>query len=188
MKFYNYLLITVICFSVFTFSEVSAKKKTMPKVYLFGFSASFTDSLVYFTDIQAVDSAWTDTKTKFLLGRENYSYQLRDYFRDNQNKPNRTCIVMYGWKRKDAEKQLIKMKSLYTVKGKGKYNVKYLNENDFKFTPINVSYDYPETADEEKPSKKEKKRPTDMKRPNGKGPKGDTSIPDNHGGDMDGRF
>lgn len=188
MKLYNYLFITVICFSVFTFSEVSAKKKAMPKVYLFGFSASFTDSLVYFTDIQAVDSAWIDTRTKFLLGRENYSYQLRDYFRDNQDKPNRTCIVMYGWKRKDAEKQLLKMKNLYTVKGKGKYDVKYLNENDFKFIPINISYDNPEYANEEKPAKKEKKKITGMKRPEGKGPEGDAGAPDNHGRGINGRF
>ena len=46
--------------------QVSAKQKIEPR-YLFGFAASFADSTVYFTDIQKVDSAWIDTKTKFLL-------------------------------------------------------------------------------------------------------------------------
>ena len=48
-------------------TTVEAKVKVAPKMYIFGFSASFKNSIVYFTDIQELDSAWIDTKTKFLL-------------------------------------------------------------------------------------------------------------------------
>ena len=58
----------------------SAKVKCVPKVYAIGFAASFNDSIVYFTDIQEIDSAWINDKNKFLIGRDNYSYQLKNYF------------------------------------------------------------------------------------------------------------
>ena len=58
----------------------SAKNKVVPKIYVFGLSASFNDSIVYFTEIQEIDSAWINDKNSFLLHRNNYSYQLRDYF------------------------------------------------------------------------------------------------------------
>lgn len=56
--------------------QTTAKGKMEPR-YVFGFSASFADSTVYFTDIQKLDSTWIDTKSKFLLGREQYSSQLK---------------------------------------------------------------------------------------------------------------
>ena len=36
----------------------ASAKVERTKVYMFGFSASFTDSLVYMTAIQELDSAW----------------------------------------------------------------------------------------------------------------------------------
>lgn len=138
MKSFKYLFIAAILASALTVTGVSAKRKMMPRVYMFGFCASFTDSTVYFTNVQAVDSAWMDTKTKFLLGRDNYSYQLRDYFTYNQNMPNRTCIVMFGEKKKDVEEKYMKLKKKYTIKAKDMYDVKYLSESDFKFKPINM--------------------------------------------------
>ena len=35
---------------------MTAKNKTVQKVYLYGFSASFKDSVVYFTDIQELEN------------------------------------------------------------------------------------------------------------------------------------
>ena len=59
--------------------NVAAQKyQKVPRLYVFGIAASFNDSVVYITDIQQVDSAWMATKTKFLLGRNNYSNQLKE--------------------------------------------------------------------------------------------------------------
>ena len=33
-------------------------KDEMKRIYIFGFASSFNDSIVCFTDVQAVDSAW----------------------------------------------------------------------------------------------------------------------------------
>ena len=54
-------------------------KDEMKRIYIFGFASSFNDSIVCFTDVQAVDSAWLNSKNHFLVSREDYSYQLRDY-------------------------------------------------------------------------------------------------------------
>lgn len=86
------------------FSSLSASAKNEVKTaYIFGFASSFNDSTVYFTDVQKVDSAYFTRKNKFLVSRENYSYQLRDYL-EQQGAGNRTCIVMFDFNQKKAEK------------------------------------------------------------------------------------
>lgn len=125
--------------------ETSAKRIQVPKLYIFGFSASFTDSIVYMTDVQEIDSAWIDNKTKFLVGREQYSYQLKNYFANTLNMQGRTCIVIYATKREEAEKKYVKMKRLYTIKAKNRYDMRYLSVTDFRFKPVVLS---PEEIDQ----------------------------------------
>lgn len=116
-----------------SFVGVSAKIFCVPKLYAFGFSASFNDSIVYFTDIQEIDSAWINDKTDFLVSRDNYSYQLKNYF-TNIGQEHRTCVISFALKRKDIEKKYKKMKGKY-VKA-GKFSIKTLGKNDFQFTTI----------------------------------------------------
>lgn len=111
----------------------SGKLKCVPKIYAFGFSASFNDSIVYFTDIQEIDSAWINDKNKFLVSRDNYSYQLKNYF-INIGLPHRTCIISYALNKKDIEKKYEKMKSKYVKSGN--FTIKDVNEQDFHFTAI----------------------------------------------------
>lgn len=145
MKYFKYLLTAVLLAAVTSFSGLSAKEKIVPKVYMFGFSASFNDSIVYFTDVQTVNNAWIDTKEKFLLGRESYSHQLKDYLAGTMKQPYRTCIVIYAQKRKDVEKKYMKLKKKYTARNKDKYDVKYINSSEFNFKTVNMSSE--ETAE-----------------------------------------
>lgn len=124
-----------------------AKKVQPPCVYIFGFSASFQDSVVYMTDVQAVKGAWIESKSKFLLGREHYSRQLADYFSSHQQ-PNRVCMVMFALKREDAEKKFLKLRKQYTSKSKRTYDMRYLNATEFEFTPVNMG-DEPTTDSKE---------------------------------------
>ena len=102
-------------------------------VYMYGFASSFNDSTVYFTEIIRVDSAYIDSKTKFLYGRNNYSYQLRDYLAKN-GFDNATCITSFALNRKKAEKKYLSMRKRY-LEG-GHYTIKYLKNEDFVFLPI----------------------------------------------------
>lgn len=134
MKLYKNVIAALTLFVVASsFVGVSAKIVCVPKLYAFGFSASFNDSIVYFTDIQEIDSAWINDKTDFLVSRDNYSYQLKNYF-TNIGQEHRTCVISFALKRKDIEKKYKKMKGKY-VKA-GKFSIKTLGKNDFQFTTI----------------------------------------------------
>lgn len=126
--------------------QVCAKQIKTDHMYMFGFSASFKDSTIYITDIQDVQGAWYETKTHFLMGRDNYSYQLKEYMTTQQNQPSRVCMVFFATDKKKAEKKYQKIKRKYTEKAPGMYDVKHLTVNDFKFDPIDFT---PESDTEE---------------------------------------
>lgn len=119
-----------------SYTVVQAKNFVSPKAYLFGFSASFNDSIVYFTDIQEVDSVWFMKKKEMLVDRANYSSQLRNYCTDKLNQPRRTCVVMGNVKRKKLEKKYEKMKKMYLQNKKTTYDVRFIKMEDFKFQTI----------------------------------------------------
>ena len=102
-------------FAVSMIMGVAAKKskdKNKYGVYMAGVSASFTDSLVYFTDIQYLDSAMVDGKG-FLVGRSQYSVQLKDYLETKQGGKNRTCFMFYNMKKSKLQKEILKLKEKY---------------------------------------------------------------------------
>ena len=88
------------------------KDKNKYGVYMTGVSASFTDSLVYFTGIQYVDSAAIGPNG-LLQDRSMYSIQLKDYIEHNLDEKNRTCFVYYNQKKKKLQKEVSKMKLKY---------------------------------------------------------------------------
>jgi len=131
MKSLRYILLLTV-----TLLTIGASAKPLKtQVYMFGFSASFKDSVIYATDIQNIEGAWIDSKTKFLLGRDLYSIQLKEYLADKLQQPGRICIVFYATKKKKAEKQFLKLMKKYQ---KG-YDMRYLNATEFKFEAIDTS-------------------------------------------------
>ena len=121
--------------------DASGKKVTT--VYLFGMAASFNDSIVHFTTVQQVDSAWMSKKSKFLLGREEYSYQLRQYLAESKAMPHRTTWLFFSTNKEKMEKKRAKMVQLYTMGKKKKkqpakpyYQAIFLTEDDFHYRPV----------------------------------------------------
>ncbi len=144
MRVLKYISIAFALMSIFAISSVA--KSIQPKhLYMFGFSASFNDSTVYITDIQDVKGAWIDNKTKFLINRDNYSYQLRDYFYNHLEQNNRVCMVFFATSKSQAERKMKKLMKKYVPNPKKKnknwkpYEVHYITSTDFKFTPIDMS-------------------------------------------------
>ena len=137
MKFYKHLILAIALMALGT-SNVKAQDVRVPKAYMFGFVANFNDSTVYFTNIQTVDSVWVTKKKQMLSGRSQYAYQLRDFFTQQRNMPNRTCVVMANVDRKKLEKKYIKMKNKYLVKSKKPYDVRNVADTDFKFEAVDM--------------------------------------------------
>lgn len=106
-----------LCFFFMALLAVSAvgkqpKDKKKYGVYLAGVSASFTDSLVYFTDIQYLDSASVDGNG-MLVNRAAYSIQLKDYLEQKLGGKNRTCFMFFNRKQKSLQKEIAKLKENY---------------------------------------------------------------------------
>lgn len=167
MNHLKHALFTAILLAASAYMPASAKNIMVPKAYMFGFIASFNDSIVFFTDIQEVDSVWVMEKKKSILaGRSSYAAQLRDFFSSGFNLNNRTCVVISGTKRKDVEKKYAKMKKQYTVKNANRYDVHYVDATEFKFRPVNMDDSDQEVVTQPKKKKdKKQKPPKDGKKP-----------------------
>ena len=83
-----------------------AKKKSTQydrgngKVYLFGVSQQLTDSVVYITFINEVDSLDLMKKTKFLPFRSEFSLQLKEYLEGTLKEDHQTACVYFATSRK----------------------------------------------------------------------------------------
>lgn len=134
MKSLRYILLLAVTLLTV---EASAKIEMKDNIYMFGFSASFKDSIVYTTDIQNVEGLWIDTKNNFLLNRDEYSHQLKVYLTEKLQQQNRICMVFFYDKKKKAEKEFLKLMKKY----KKGYEVRHVSAAEFKFEPIDMSPD-----------------------------------------------
>lgn len=122
MKIFFPLLLCAVVSTAFA----GGKKKA---VYVFGVSASFTDSVVYFTPVQELDSV--ALKNTFLPGWDMYSYQLKHYLEQRKGLSDRTCMVYYAENKKKLLKQASKLRAKY---GKNKsLALKEIDPSEFKF-------------------------------------------------------
>ena len=139
--------------------QVSAKDKEVSKVYMFGFAASFNDSTIYITDIQEIKGAYVVERTKFLVNRDEYSYQLRNYLQ-GQGNAFPTCITSYAYDRKTIEKKFAKIKKRYIDKNKGRYIIVNISKEQFTYQPVSsdevVNVDESEQTVQQSKSKKKK--------------------------------
>lgn len=146
MKLQKYIIAAAFILTAMQPLEMTAKHVVTPKICMFGFAASFNDTIVHFTEIQAVDNVWMDKKKNFLLGRDQYSLMLRSYL-TSQQMPYRTCVVFFDKKLGNLQKKYIKMKRLYSgtnKKGRKVQNnndIRIISPNDFKFQTVNMGAD-----------------------------------------------
>ena len=137
MRFLKYIVLTLlVCVAM----GAEAKTVKARHMYIFGFAASFKDSVVYMTEIQDVQGALYDTKTKFLLGRDSYSDQLKTYFKEKMKLSDRVCMVMFSTSKKKAEKKYLKLRKKYVGNKKrpSTYEVRYVTTQDFEFETVSL--------------------------------------------------
>ena len=126
IKILSSLMMVLALCSAFTLK--GGKGKT---VYIAGVSASFTDSLVYFTEIQSLDSVQLDAH-KMLPERGQYSYQLKNFLEGTEGLANRTCFVYFSDNKSKLQKEMNKIRDKYK-KNKAVF-VRDISNNAFKFT------------------------------------------------------
>ncbi len=133
MKYLRVIMALALAFvlcSAFTMKKDKDKEKEKEKpVYVFGVAASFSDTVVYYTPVQLVDSVVLD-KNGFLPQRDMYSYQLKNHVEYQLNKPNYTCSIYFSENKKKLEKEAAKVTDTYR---KNQYGVQVIGPEDFKF-------------------------------------------------------
>lgn len=85
----------------------------MKRVYMFGFSASLTDSTAYLTDVQVVDSAWINPAHGFLEDRALYSLQLQYHVESVEHHKNTVCTIFFDKNQKKAMRRWAKVRKRY---------------------------------------------------------------------------
>lgn len=113
MNKFHYLLAGLL--SIFVLSSFAAPKavKDGPKrVYMYGVSVDFNDSVVYLTDVQYLDSIVIN-KDGSLLNYANYSHQFKMYLEGTLGEDNQTCAVVYSDNKKNLEKRFVKIRKRY---------------------------------------------------------------------------
>lgn len=110
-------------------SAFTMKKDKEKPVYVFGVAASFSDTVVYYTAIQQLDSAQLDPHG-FLPQRDMYSYQLKNHLEYQMNKLNYTCSIYFSENKKKLEKEADKVKSGYQ---KSRLTLQAIEPDEFKF-------------------------------------------------------
>lgn len=106
--------------------------KVPGKVFIFGCSSEFGDSIIYMTDIQEIDSTALTAKTKFLPYRSDYSQQLKDKLESKAfGLKRQTSSVFFSDKKAKLQKVYAKLKKRYVEKMKMK--VVPVTTSEFKF-------------------------------------------------------
>ena len=100
-----------------------------------GVSASFCDTVIYFTDVQMVENL--ELKNKMLPQRSHFSEQLKEYIENKYGTPNQTSFVYFSGKKEKLAKKMKKMQEKYRKDGKmiirkveGDFTFSLSNEED----------------------------------------------------------
>lgn len=117
-------IVLLILFSSFSFPSRSKY------VYAFGVATSFADSLVYFTNVQLLDSA--KITDGLLKNRPAYTYQMKNYF-DSLKIENRVCMIYYSSSKAVLEKKFKQISSRAIRKG-GYFQI--IDPKDFRFKKV----------------------------------------------------
>lgn len=123
------ITVVLLCMACTLGVQAKGKKKNKP-VYAFGLSVAFTDSIAYYTSIQKLDSVVLDAD-KMLPGRDQYSYQLKDYLESGKNLKDRTCIIYFN----ENPKKLVKeYNRVLNIQKKKNIILKEIPSAEFKYT------------------------------------------------------
>lgn len=110
--FNKFRIITGLVLLLFVMSANAAKEPKMKPVYMFGFAASFTDSIACQTVVQRVDSAWLDSHG-FLVDRALYSLQLQMYMEQEEHLSGTIATVFFSSSERKMQRLWAKMRRKY---------------------------------------------------------------------------
>ena len=153
-------LFLVFC-SACLISVWAEKKPEMHRIYIFGFAASFTDSIAAQTAIQSLDDAWLDASNDFLIDRSLYSLQLQNHMQSEEGCKNPVCTVFFSTSLRKLQRTWKKIRKRYE-RAEG-LQMRQLPEDRFSFKAeeyreITIGDETPGEIASKSSGKKEKKK------------------------------
>ena len=121
--------ITILALLFVVTSAFTTRKDEFKPVYVMGVSLCFGDSVVYFTDIQQIDSVRL-THEGFLPSREGYSDQLKSYLEAQDGNINHTCITYFKEKKAALQKTATKLLKRYQ---NGDVIIRHITPSEFRY-------------------------------------------------------
>ena len=112
LKYLLGLLGIVLLSSFMAPKEKKVKTDEPARVYMYGVSFDFTDSVIYMTDVQYLDSIIVN-KDASIQNHVYYSMQMKVYLEGTLGETNQTCAVIYSPDKKKLEKRYLKMLKKY---------------------------------------------------------------------------
>lgn len=100
-------------------------------MYMIGVAISHLDSVAFITDMQMVDSLTIEKKTKFLMDRQLYSFQLQRYLEQNYECAPYVPAVFFGSKRKKMERRYLSLHKRYSQTNR--YRIVLVDQSQFRF-------------------------------------------------------
>lgn len=109
-------------------------------VYAFGYATCLGDTVAYISEIQQLDSAKIDSKTKALEDCAAYSHQLEQTLRLRDGR-HYTAAIFFATDRKKIEKEFLRVKKTALRKKSTTVGVKIesLSTQDFTFKPVTAA-------------------------------------------------
>lgn len=140
MKKYIAIFIALLCFHANATYAKGGKQKASKELvvteagtlFLFGVALNPTDSVVYITDELLIENTQVYKKSKFLVNRDDYSYQLRDYM-TSQGIRNRTCSITYAKSINALDKKYKKQVARFQKRG---YLIQHVDQGVFRFKTV----------------------------------------------------
>lgn len=159
----NKSLKAIICLALLCMAAIGpahAKKHRVKQksVYMVGVCMSLVDSTIFITDMHRVDSVTIENKTNFLMDRQLYSLQLKQYVESQYKGGPYIPVVYSGLKRKKMERRYLSLHKRY-VQSK-ELRMYLIDQSQFRFKPETYIEDtiIPESSSEKGSKKGSKKK------------------------------
>lgn len=139
MKLYKLLLLIAIFVTNSIVVEAKNDNAKLDTAYIFGFAIPLDGGTIYITDIQKLKVYHENNHSRFLIDRDDYAYQLRDYLTATTKEELPTCVILFAYEEKDAIKKYLKLIKNYTNKKIETYPLIKLTPDKFKFKTVEIN-------------------------------------------------
>lgn len=126
-------MISLLSFMALQPLEAKPKKVAQKPIYMVGVAMSLVDSIVYITDMHLVDSITIEKKTKFLMDRQLYSFQLQRYLEATYKGGPYVPSVFFSPSKKKMERKYLSLHKRYVQSNW--LTMVLVDQGQFRFKP-----------------------------------------------------